>query len=82
MRPRRVTISDRRLRALEIMTDARLDHLAERYNELRIGPLTRATFEQYVGNPGYYETIAQVLRSGGSLQWFEFAGTMIVRPAA
>lgn len=82
MKSLNVVISNSLVRHLEIMTDERLDHLAERYCGLRIGPLARVTFEEYVRHPDHYEIIAWVLRGGGSLQWVEFADTMQAIPAA
>jgi len=71
MRGKRFEISDRRLRRLEVLTDARLDYFAERFAAKKIRPLTLATFEAYLRNPEYWELLAESLAEGGSLQWVE-----------
>lgn len=56
---------------LIVLTDERLDHLAERFRELRIRELTHATFDQYVCNSERFEAMARALRAGHGLQWVE-----------
>jgi hypothetical protein len=50
-----------------VLTDERLDYLAERFHSLTIRPLTKATFAQYVADPDRYDRAAQVLLAGHAL---------------
>lgn len=52
-------------------SDEYLDFMGQRFLELRVRQMTRATFEQYLGSPRFYEVQAGALRRGRKLQ---FAG--------
>lgn len=55
--------------ALVVMTDERLDALAESYLSLRIGPLLGVTFCQYLEAPDWCEELANHLAAGGGLRF-------------
>lgn len=52
----------------EVITDERLDELAERFQRENLLRLLKVPFGHYVSNPEHYDRIARHLRSGGGLQ--------------
>ena len=62
-----------------VLTDEYIDQMAERFTRLRIGPLTRATFDQYMEAPECCEMYAEALRNGGAAQFDEQTpGTVVL----
>jgi hypothetical protein len=53
---------------LEVLTDERLDQLAERFLELCIGAIAGLTFGQYLEWPEECERIAEKVLAGNGLQ--------------
>lgn len=51
------------------LTDERLEWLAERFESLKIREFTRADFGDYVADPEWHESIADLLARGGSVAW-------------
>jgi len=59
-----------------LLTDERLEYLADRFLDLRVRELTGATFEEYIGNPGLLDFLVEKLRAGQALVWQEQSGTV------
>lgn len=54
-----------------VLTDERLDHLAEQFRLRRIRELTHATFGDYVQDPVWFDGMAGHLAGGGAVAWSE-----------
>jgi hypothetical protein len=62
----------------ELVTEERLDEMAERFIRLRVRELTRVSFKQYLDNPECYEAYAEALEGGGGVQFDEETSRALV----
>jgi len=67
---------------LVVLTDERLNYLADRYQALYIGALLGLTFEQYLARPDLYDTIAEALGAGYGIRIDERDGTAVLNVIA
>jgi len=61
-----------------LLTDERLEYLANRFLDLRVREYTGATFEEYIGNSGLLDFLVEKLRDGQAVVWRERSRTMSV----
>jgi hypothetical protein len=68
----------------EVVTDAMLDRLAERFQEHQIGQITGCTFEQYVCDHRSWDLIAALLPKGWGISFNPAlpGWVTLVRPSA
>jgi hypothetical protein len=59
-----------------LLTDERLEYLANRFLDLRVREYTGATFEEYIGNSELLDFLVQKLRNGKAMVWRERSGTV------
>jgi|GEM_PF-2093159 len=71
MRPGRIRRDGYEMKDLQVMTDHRLDALAQTFQKKRIRELLRISFHEYIGDTERYDLMAEALRAGRGLQRME-----------